>query len=333
MDSITLDTATARQFWIRSPGRGEIVVADLPTGQGDEVLVRALYSGISRGTEALVFRGGVPASQREAMRAPFQEGDFPGPVKYGYASVGAVIEGPAALEGRTVFCLYPHQDLYRVPATAVTPLPDGVPPARAVLAANMETALNAVWDARPGPGDRIIVVGAGVVGLLTAWLCDQLPGAEVTTYDVDPGRAGVTRALGLSFTSAPPSGADADLVVHASGREEGLRTALASAGTEATILELSWYGGAQVSLPLGEAFHSRRLKITSSQVGRIPAERTARWDHRRRMRKALELLRDPKLDALITGESAFDELPEVLAELSRDPAGALCHRIRYGNDL
>jgi threonine dehydrogenase-like Zn-dependent dehydrogenase len=327
-----LDTYTARQFFIHSPGLGEIVTADLAPRQDGEVLVRALYSGISRGTEALVFRGEVPVSQREAMRAPFQEGEFPGPVKYGYSSVGEVLEGPSELEGRAVFCLYPHQDLYCVPASAVAPLPAGLPEGRAVLAANMETALNAVWDARPGPGDRIVVVGAGVVGLLVAFLCERLPGARVVTFDIDPGRADVADALGLSFTAEPPVGAEADLVVHASGHESGLRTALAAAGTEATVLELSWYGNKSVTLPLGEAFHSRRLTLKSSQVGRIPADRAVRWDPRRRMAQALELLLDPRLDALISGESDFEDLPRALSRLSRDPAGVLCHRVRYSHD-
>jgi threonine dehydrogenase-like Zn-dependent dehydrogenase len=250
-------------------------------------------------------------------------------VKYGYASVGEVLEGPDGLEGRTVFCLYPHQNLYRVPAAGVTPLPPGLPAGRAVLAANMETALNAVWDARPGPGDRIVVIGVGVVGLLVAWLCDQIAGTDVVAVDVDPGRASAAEALGLTFTTDAPVGADADLVVHASGREEGLRTALTVAGMEATILELSWYGNRTVSLPLGEAFHSRRLTLKSSQVGRIPADRAGRWDHRRRMAAALELLLDPRLDALISGESDFADLPRTMEQLSRQPIGVLCHRIRY----
>jgi NADPH:quinone reductase-like Zn-dependent oxidoreductase len=325
---------TARQFWIRSPRVGEIVSAPIPPGQGGsgqtaEVLVRALYSGISRGTEALVFRGEVPPSQHESMRAPFQEGRFPAPVKYGYSSVGEVIEGPSSLVGRPVFCLHPHQDFYRVPAAAVTALPDGLPPSRAVLAANMETALNAVWDARPVPGDRIVVVGAGVVGMMAAWLCGRLPATDVLVYDVDRRRAEPASALGLAFTHEDPSDTDADLVIHASGQESGLRSALGAAGMEATVVELSWYGTRPVTLPLGEAFHSRRLTLKSSQVGRLPPERAARWDHRRRMEKALELLLDPSLDALISGESPFEDLPSVMSELSRDGAGALCHRIRY----
>jgi threonine dehydrogenase-like Zn-dependent dehydrogenase len=308
---------------------GEIVSAPLPSRQEGDVLVRALFSGISRGTESLVFRGEVPSSQYDAMRAPFQEGRFPAPVKYGYSSVGEVLDGPPALRGRLVFCLFPHQDVYRVPAAAVVPLPEGLPPARAVLAANMETALNGVWDARPGPGDRIVVIGAGVVGLLVGWLCARLPVSDVRVYDVDARRAGPAEALGLAFSTGDPSGADADLVIHASGQERGLRSALAAAGMEATVLELSWYGDRAVSLPLGEAFHSRRLTLKSSQVGRIPPDRAPRWDHRRRMEKALELLTDPVLDVMISGESAFEDLPRILAELSRDGAGALCHRIRY----
>lgn len=320
---------TARSFWIRAPGHGEIVSAELPPRQAGEVLVRTAYSGISRGTEALVFRGAVPPSQRAAMRAPFQEGEFPAPVKYGYSSVGVVEDGPDRLRGRTVFCLHPHQDRYCVPAAAVHPVPARVPPSRAVLAANMETAVNVVWDARPGPGDEIVVVGGGVVGLLVATLCRDLPGARVTVVDPNRARAAVAVALGLEYSPDPPAGATADLVIHASGHPDGLRAALALAGREATIVEASWYGTAQVPLPLGEAFHARRLTIRSSQVGQVPPERAPRWSRGRRLQLALALLDDARLDALLTGESAFDELPVVMATLAAQPGDTLCHRIRH----
>ena len=324
---------TARQFWISAPGHGEIVRAELQPRRQDAVLVRAVYSAISRGTESLVFRGEVPPSQYEAMRAPFQEGEFPGPVKYGYTSVGRVEEGPDStpndLMGRLVFCLYPHQDLYCVPAVAVTPIPDAVPAGRAVLAANMETAVNVLWDARPAVGDRIFVIGAGVVGMLVAWLCVQIPGACVTVIDTNPMRESIAKELGVPFLAEPPRDANADLVVHASGQPEGLTSALAIAGIEATIVEASWYGSRRVSLPLGEAFHSRRLTLKSSQVGRVAPDRASRWNPRRRMKLALDLLRDSRLDALITGESSFDELPAVLATVSGDSGAVLCHRIRY----
>ena len=319
----------ANQFWIRSPGAGQIRRAGLAPRRADDVLVRTLYSGISRGTEALVFRGEVPPSQYQAMRAPFQEGEFPGPIKYGYCSVGEVLEGPDALAGRTVFCLYPHQDLYVVPATAVTPLPDQLPAGRAVLAANMETAIGAVWDARPLVGDRVMVIGAGAVGLLVGWLCRQTAGADVTVVDINPSRESVARALDLPFLIEPPGEADADLVIHASGQPAGLRSALAVAGVEAPLVEASWYGSRSVPLPLGEAFHARRLTIKSSQVGLLSPRQTPRWTHARRMALALDLLRDARFDALITGESAFEELPDVMARLSQDPGDTLCHRIRY----
>lgn len=320
---------TARAFWIREPGHGRILCAGLPPRQAGEVRVRALWSGISRGTEALVFRGRVPPSQYAAMRAPFQEGDFPGPVKYGYSSVGVVEEGPDDLRGRTVFCLHPHQDRYCVPAEAAHPLPAGVPPPRAVLAANMETAVNVVWDARPGPGDEIVVIGGGVVGLLAASLCRDLPGARVTVVDPARPRAAVAAALGLGYRPRPPDAASADLVIHASGRPDGLRAALEAAGHEATVVEASWYGTAQVPLPLGEAFHARRLTLRGSQVGHVPPGRAPRWSRRRRLALALSLLADPRLDALLTGESPFEELPAVLAALAAGPGDTLCHRIRY----
>ena len=319
----------ARQFWIETPGRGAVRTAALPPPEAGEVLVRTLHSGISRGTEALVFRGAVPPSQYAAMRAPFQEGDFPGPVKYGYSSVGTVEEGPDRLQGRTVFCLYPHQDRYRVPAAAVHPVPDGVPAGRAVLAANMETAVNIAWDARPAAGDEILVVGGGVVGLLAATLCRDVPGARVTVVDPNRSRAPTADALGLRYRTEVPAGAAVDLVIHASGRAEGLRDALGAAGVEATIVDASWYGSSEVPLPLGEAFHARRLTIRSSQVGRVPPDRAPRWTTARRLALALELLADDRLDVLLTGESPFDDLPAVLERLASDPGDTLCHRLRY----
>ena len=320
---------TSRQFWIQSPGRGEIVEREIPGQMPGHLRVRTAWSGISRGTESLVFRGEVPDSLHDSMRAPFQEGEFPAPVKYGYCSVGR-IEGDPERAGEWVFCLYPHQDLYWVPPEAVTSIPEAVPPARAVLAANLETALNGVWDGQPGPGDRIAVVGAGVVGLLTAWICGRIPGTRVTAVDRNPAREPVARALGMDFALPEElRRADCDLVFHASGSSGGAAEALALAGIEATVVELSWFGSRGVTLPLGEGFHSRRLTLRSSQVGRIPPDHAARWDFERRRQVVLELLASDELDALITGESPFAELPEVLARLSGDGAAALCHRVVY----
>ena len=323
------ESTTARQFWIEAPGRGAIVGARLPPRRDHELSIRTLYSGISRGTEALVFRGEVPPSQYQAMRAPFQEGEFPGPVKYGYSSVGRVVEGPDGLAGQVVFCLYPHQDRYAVPPSAVARVPAGVPPGRAVLAANMETAVNVLWDARPVVGDRIVVVGGGVVGLLCAWLCRGIPGVALTLVDPNPARGPVAAALEIPFRTTPPERDDADLVIHASGHPDGLATALAAAGVEGVIVEASWYGDRSVPLPLGEAFHARRLTVRSSQVGRLAAARTPRWDHARRLALALTLLGDARLDALITGEDRFEDLPRVMARVSQAPGDTLCHRIRY----
>ncbi len=320
---------TARAFWSVAPGQGELRAEALaPPGPG-QVLVRTLMSGISRGTEALVFQGRIPVSQHQIMRCPFQAGDLPFPVKYGYASVGLVEDGVAELVGKRVFALYPHQDRYILPADAVLPVPDAVPTARAVLAANMETALNGLWDAAPRLGDRITVIGAGVVGCLAAALAARLPGTEVELIDIDPGRAALAEELGVRFALPDTAAPERDLVTHASGSPAGLALALRLAGFEATVLELSWYGDQQVTLPLGEAFHSRRLVLRSSQVGAVAPAQRPRWTHRRRLALALGLLEDPVFDALLTGETPFDALPRTLARLATEPGGTLCHRIRY----
>lgn len=318
----------ARSFWVTGPSRGELREEALAAPAANEVLVQALFSGVSRGTEALVYEGRVPPSEYSRMRCPYQAGEFPAPVKYGYASVGRVLDGAAALRGALVFCLFPHQTAYVVPERAVLRVPEGVPPERAVLAANLETALNAVWDAEPRLGDRISVVGAGVVGCLSAYLLARIPGTEVELVDLDPTRATLARSLGVGFAEPARAASERDLVFHASGHAEGARTALSLAGTDASVIELSWFGAGPVSLPLGEEFHVRRLTLRSSQVGGVSPNARRRFDYRARLELALSLLADPRLDALITEESPFEALPETMARLAR-AAGPLCHRIKY----
>jgi len=320
----------ARAFWIVAPGRGEIRSEPFATPSPDDVVVRALYSGISRGTEALVFHGSVPSSETERMRAPFQVGDFPAPVKYGYASVGQIERGPRDLQDRKVFVLHPHQTRYIVPAQSVHVLPDDVPPERAVLTASLETAINGLWDARPHVGDRIVVVGGGTIGCLVAWLAGRIPGCDVELVDINPQREAIAHVFGVRFARPEDVWEGADVVFHASGSPAGLELALRVAGFEARVVELSWYGDRTVPLPLGEAFHARRLTLVSSQVGSVASSQRARWDTRRRMQLALTMLADAVVDVLITGETEFEALPETMAQLADSPGDTLCHRIRYG---
>lgn len=320
---------TTQALWYAAAGRVEIRDEPLVEPGPGEVQVRATHGGISRGTESLVLAGRVPPSEFERMRAPFMAGNFPFPVKYGYATVGRVEAGPAELRGRVVFALHPHQTIFNLPAGAIVPIPDGVPAARAVLAANMETALNGVWDARPAAADRIAVVGAGVVGALVAWLCGQLPGAQVNLVDIEPSRGGLARALGVDFAAPGTAPRDCDVVVHASGTAAGLATALDLAGDEATVLEMSWYGADKVAVPLGGAFHSRRLRLVSSQVGRVAPSHRARWTSARRLAAALDLLADARLDALLAPAIKFHDLPARLPDILSAESGVLCQVVTY----
>ena len=320
---------TAAALWITKPQTAAIGETTYQIGD-DDLEIETLYTGISRGTERLIYHGQVPVTEHETMRAPFQEGDFTFPVKYGYAAVGKVVNG--ARTGDLVFALFPHQSRFAVPASAATTLPKDVPAARAILAANMETALNILWDANVKMGDRVAVIGCGVVGALVGYLAAKVPATEVTLIDLDPNRAALAAALGCGFatpaTAADILGGDADVVVHASSSAEGLTTAIALAGVEAMIVEASWYGAQNTSVPLGGRFHQRRLQIVSSQVGRIPAHQAARWNYTRRLEKALGLLADPTLDRLISGETHFADLADDYRKILHDPA-TLCHRIRY----
>jgi threonine dehydrogenase-like Zn-dependent dehydrogenase len=308
-------------LWITRAFQAELKDAPEPALNEGDILVRTQWSGISRGTERLVFEGRVPASETKRMRAPLQEGCFPFPVKYGYCAVGIVEQGPSELIGRSVFALHPHQNLFAIPASLATPVPEGIPPRRAVLSANLETALNAIWDGCCGPGDRIVVVGGGVVGLLTAYLAARIPGTEVTLVDLELGRRAFVEHLGASFAEADNAPGDADVVFHSSASAQGLNTALACAGFEARVVEMSWYGSAAVDASLGGAFHSQRLQLVSSQVGHVPSSRLARWTTRRRLDAAMRLLDDPRLDILVAEEVKFSALPEALHDILYDAQG------------
>jgi NADPH:quinone reductase-like Zn-dependent oxidoreductase len=319
----------AQALWYVAPGQAEIRAEPVVPLAAGQVRVRAIASALSRGTERLVFSGRVPESEYKRMRAPFMDGSFPFPVKYGYAMVGRVEEGPVELKGRLCFALYPHQAVFNLPAENIVPLPEGLPAERAVLAANMETALNATWDGEAERARRIAVVGAGVLGLLVARLCVKLTKAAVTVVDIEPSRADVARKFGAAFSAPDTAPADCDLVIHTSASDAGLATALRLAAFEATVLELSWYGAREVKVPLGGAFHSQRLKLVSSQVGHVAPSHRATWTYRRRLEEALRLLDDPVLDALLAPPVAFVDLPNRLPDILNPTSGVLCQIIRY----
>jgi threonine dehydrogenase-like Zn-dependent dehydrogenase len=327
------ENGRARALWIERPRHAALRSASLDALGAGEARVAMLWSGVSRGTERLVFEGRIPASQAKSMRAPFQEGDFSFPVKYGYCAVGRVDAGPVEWRGKTVFCLHPHQDRFIAPLDMLRPVPENVPPRRATLAANMETALNALWDSSAGPGDKIVVIGAGVVGLLVAALCAGLPGADVWIVDIDDSRREIAALFGVRFVAAADFASlgehDADIVLHASATSGGLALALGCAGLEAGIVEMSWYGEAAVAAPLGEAFHAKRLRLISSQVGQVSPSRRPRWNFARRLDKALELLADPRYDALITDEVEFENAPRELPRILGPAAKGLATVLRY----
>jgi NADPH:quinone reductase-like Zn-dependent oxidoreductase len=316
-------------LWITGRGQAELRHAPEPRLNAGEARIRTLWSGVSRGTERLVYGGSVPPAEYERMAGPFQEGTFPFPVKYGYCAVGVVEDGPEDLTGRTVFCLHPHQTRFAAPAAMLTLVPEGIPPRRAVLAANMETALNAVWDAGCGPADRIVVVGGGIIGLLVAHLAARLPGAVVTLVDVKAERRAPAEALGVRFALPADAPTEADCVFHTSASAAGLDLALSCAGFEAPVVEMSWYGDQAVKVSLGSAFHSRRLRLVSSQVGQVALSRRVRWDHGRRLRAAMALLDDPSLDALVADEVSFADLPEALPKILSPDANGLPPVVRY----
>ena len=320
-------------YWTMAPRHGVLRTEPARTPRADEALVRTICSGVSHGTEMLVHAGRIPPEVAESMRAPFQVGSLPGPVKYGYLSVGVVEEGPAPLKkGTRVFCLHPHQDRYVVPASALTPIPDAVPSDRAVLAGTVETGINALWDAGPRIGDRVAVVGAGMVGASIAALLRTFPLDRLQLVDVNPSRSALAAALGVEFVHPDDAAGDNDLVFHCSATQSGIARGLQLLGTEAELIELSWYGTVQPRVPLGAEFHSRRLAIRASQVGAVAAARRPRRTTNDRLALAMRMLHDPVFDAFITGHGPFSALPQTMESIFDDGTDTLCQVIDYPVD-
>ncbi|OFI38599.1 dehydrogenase [Arthrobacter sp. SW1] len=319
----------ATAYWTIGPGKGELRSEELPEPQANEALVRTLYSGISRGTELLVHNCHVPDSVADTMRAPHQDGDFPSPVKYGYLSVGVVEQGPQDWLNQTVFCLHPHQDRYVVPLSELTRIPDGVPPRRAVLTGMVETALNALWEAGPRLGDRIAVVGGGLLGGTLATLLRKFPLERLELVDVDPAKEQTAKALGIAFARPEEAEKDCDIVFHCSATSEGLHRSLQLAGDEAKVIELSWYGDTPVNVPLGEDFHARRLSVIASQVGVVAKARRHRRSTKERLETAVRLLEDPAFELFLSQDTSFADLPRTMEKLSKDGGGSACHVVSY----
>ena len=331
--SVPTSSVLADALWYLEPGQANVQTETVEPASPEDCLVTALHSAVSRGTESLIFHGRIPPSEYQRMRAPFMGGQFPFPVKYGYCHVGLVEQGSAELEGQRVFSLHPHQSAFFARPSTLCPLPDALPGTRAVLAANMETALNAVWTAKVGPADHVTIVGAGVVGLLVAYLCGQIPGTQVCVIDPFEGRATLCHALGVQYLHPDriddALARDCDVVFHTSGNPKGLETALACAGNEAAVIELSWYGNRIVPVSLGQAFHSRQLRLLSCQVGHIESSHLPRWDYRRRLVAAIDLLLDDRLDCLLEPAIALAEVPARLNRLFDPDHPALCQVIDY----
>ena len=324
--------STARAIWFESPGIAAVREEELREPGAGEVRVQAICSGLSAGTERLVLSGTVPAEARAIMALPQMRGGFDLPISYGYALVGridAVGPGaPAHRLGERVLLLHPHHDRVIAPIEAIRPLPEGPPSERLVLLPSLETAINVIWDAGVALGDRVLVTGLGVVGLLIVHLAARAGADEIVAVDPDPDRRAMAlepselehaARLGATATLAEPDPAvvaECDVSIEASGSTRALAAIVEHAGLEASVIVASWYGSTIAALPLGGCFHPHRVTLRSSQVGRIDPRRSARWSYARRWALAGELACDADLDRLIAPSVPLSQAPAVYAELA-----------------
>ena len=315
----------ARALWHTSASQSQIKEVELSANPA--CVVKSLYSLISTGTERLVSRGQVPHALYASMKVPYMEGEFSFPVKYGYSLVGEVQEGPEEILGKKVHLLHPHQDYCRVQASELTVLPGEVPPLRATLASNLETALNSIWDSGVSVGDRVLVVGFGIIGSLTARLLQSIAGVEVWVYDLDAQRSELASASGFHIVDRMLY--DFDIAFHCSSSSKGLQSCIDHIGFEGKVMEMSWYGEQAVELQLGGSFHQQRKQIISSQVSSIPSNHRARWDFNRRKAVVMELLKNPAYDQHLGEQVPFDKVPALFGNIRKGSLSALSWVIAY----
>jgi hypothetical protein len=304
----------ARAFWLTSKGRGVVRRQALPDPGPGWCIVRAVFSAVSPGTERLVALGRVPGPLQDEMRCPYMGGRFPFPVKYGYSLVGEVVEGPKALRGRIVHVLHPHQDICLVRCEDVRPLPHGLPPARATLASNMETAVTAVWDSAVTVGERVLVIGFGIVGSLVARVLGSGPAVELEVAETRAVRRRLAESMGFQVSATPPK-RPFDVAFDTSGTPAGLQAAIEGVGLEGRVIAVSWFGARPARLDLGGSFHSRRKRVIASQVSRIPGGMRPRWDVARRAELVFRLLERPDFDLHVGPPVPFALLPEAFEAL------------------
>ena len=304
----------AHGLWFLGANQFSIREETLRSPSTPYCVVKSICSGISQGTEQLVYSEAVPESIQHQMRCPYMGGDFPFPIKYGYSLVGEVVEGPENIVGRNVHMLHPHQDYGCVHPRDIYLLDDGILPEKAILASNMETAVNAVWDSQVTLGDRVLVVGFGNVGSLVARILSLSMGVEMFVTDTSALKRSMAQKMGFNVCEISQLKEEFDISFNVSASADGLQTAIDAVGYEGKIIELSWYGNRAVSLQLGGDFHIQRKTIISSQVSHIPSHRLARWDTIRRKKLVFSLLKQPEFEEHVTHNLRFSELPRILSE-------------------
>lgn len=313
---------SSRSLWHIDAGHSEIRSQNLDPLPG-QILLQSLYSLISLGTEKTIALGGVPGNVYDKMKVPYMEGSFSLPVKYGYSLVAR------SEEGQCYHLMHPHQDLVSVNPESLTPVPPGIPPSRAVLVSNMETALTAYWDAGPLKDEKIMIAGFGLIGALTALLLRLKGFQDITVYEPDATRTGLARRLGFHTGDPGFDPGPFDLAFHSSGNASGLQHCLEVMGPEGRILELSWYGRQKITLGLGEHFHINRLRIIASQVSSIPRNLQGAWNFAKRKQEVLSLLADPCWDRLEIEEVPFETSPAVFYKIRHSQTKGLTYILKY----
>ena len=315
-------------LWLENKNKPKIKKKLLrPSNKPNTLIIKTLYSGISKGTEKLVSSGFVGKDQYKIMKSPFQEGTFSFPIKYGYINVGKVINGPKKLLHKNTFALYPHQDLFEINSKEVQILNESNNPKKYLLTANMETAINIFWDTQASNKDKIVIVGMGSVGILTAYYFKLQNYKNVFICDSNLKKKKFATLLGLNFKDFK-SIKDIDVVINTTSNYQIINKSFNKLNLEGKIVEASWYGNKKGIINLGGNFHSKRLKLISTQVSNIPKYLSNKHNYKSRLKLAIKALSSNKLLKLVNTESHFNNLEEDYVSIINNP-DSIMHAIKY----